>query len=83
MACFYTDLGKSVIRMNKPMIGHVVNRLQAALWREAIHLAAEGAVSLSDTERSGRQMLDRPHLIKAQRMLPHAGSDGPWPTPGA
>lgn len=52
LACFYTDLGKSVIRMNKPMVGHVVNRLQAALWREAIHLAAEGVVSLSDTERA-------------------------------
>lgn len=52
LAQFYTDLGKSVIRMRKPMIGHVVNRLQAALWREAIHLAAEGVISLSDTERA-------------------------------
>lgn len=52
LAGFYTSLGKSVIRMNKPIVGHVVNRLQAALWREAIHLAAEGVVSLSDTERA-------------------------------
>lgn len=52
LAAFYTALGKSVIRMNKPIVGHVVNRLQAALWREAIHLAAEGVVSLSDTERA-------------------------------
>ena len=52
LARFYTDMGKTVIRMHKPIPGHVVNRLQAALWREAIHLAAEGVVSLSDTERA-------------------------------
>lgn len=52
LAQFYTEMGKSVIRMHKPIPGHVINRLQAALWREAIHMAAEGVVSLSDTERA-------------------------------
>lgn len=52
LAGFYTDMGKGVIRMHKPIPGHVINRLQAALWREAIHLAAQGVVSLSDTERA-------------------------------
>lgn len=52
LTVFYEAMGKSVIRMNKPILGHVVNRLQAALWREAIHLAAEGVVSLSETERA-------------------------------
>ena len=29
---------------------HVANRLQAALWREAIHLVAEGVVSVADAD---------------------------------
>jgi carnitine 3-dehydrogenase len=28
--------------------GHVANRLQAALWREALHLVAEGIASVAD-----------------------------------
>jgi carnitine 3-dehydrogenase len=32
------------------MPGHLVNRLQAALWREAIHLVAEGVASVADVD---------------------------------
>lgn len=48
----FEGLGKTVLRMNKPMPGHLVNRLQAALWREAVHLASEGVASLGDIERA-------------------------------
>ena len=34
---FYQDVGKVTIRVNREVPGHVANRLQAALWREAIH----------------------------------------------
>ena len=47
---FYTDLGKRAIRVHKEVPGHVANRLQAALWREAVHLVAEGVVSVSDVD---------------------------------
>ncbi len=47
---FYTRLGKRTIRLNKEMPGHVANRLQAALWREAVHLVAEGVVSVADVD---------------------------------
>lgn len=47
---FYTRMGKRVIRLNKEIPGHVANRLQAALWREAVHLVAEGVVSVSDVD---------------------------------
>lgn len=49
---FYEDLGKVCIRLNKEVPGHVANRLQAALWREAIHLAAEGVASVGDIDRA-------------------------------
>lgn len=47
---FYTRLGKRVIRLHKEVPGHVANRLQAALWREAVHLVAEGVVSVADVD---------------------------------
>ena len=47
---FYTRLGKRTIRLNKEIPGHVANRLQAALWREAVHLVAEGVVSVADVD---------------------------------
>ena len=35
---FYRDAGKITIRVRREVPGHVANRLQAALWREALHL---------------------------------------------
>lgn len=48
----YAGMGKTVLRMAKPMQGHLVNRLQFALWREAVHLVASGAATLADVERA-------------------------------
>ena len=47
---FYTALGKRTIRLNKEVPGHVANRLQAALWREIVHLVSEGVVSVADAD---------------------------------
>lgn len=47
---FYTALGKRTIRLHKEVPGHVANRLQAALWREAVHLVNEGVVSVADVD---------------------------------
>ncbi len=47
---FYRALGKHPIHIKKEMKAHVANRLQAALWREAIHLVAEGVVSVADVD---------------------------------
>jgi 3-hydroxyacyl-CoA dehydrogenase len=49
-SAFYEGLGKHTIRLRKEMPGHVANRLQAALWREAVHLVAEGVVSVADAD---------------------------------
>jgi 3-hydroxyacyl-CoA dehydrogenase len=47
---FYRTAGKKPIHIRKEVAGHVANRLQAALWREAVHLVAEGVVSVSDAD---------------------------------
>ncbi|MBC9908534.1 3-hydroxyacyl-CoA dehydrogenase NAD-binding domain-containing protein [Achromobacter xylosoxidans] len=52
---FYRDLGKYPIRLNKEVPGHIANRLQAALWREAIHLAAENVASVADIDAAVSQ----------------------------
>ena len=49
---FYASVGKTTIRLQKEVPGHVANRLQAALWREAIHLAREGVASVEDIDRA-------------------------------
>lgn len=47
---FYTALGKTPIRLNEEIKGHVANRLQAALWREAFSLVERGIVSVKDID---------------------------------
>jgi len=47
---FYRGVGKRPIRVNKELRGHVVNRMQAALWHEAASLVAEGVVSVTDVD---------------------------------
>ncbi|WP_050604629.1 3-hydroxyacyl-CoA dehydrogenase NAD-binding domain-containing protein [Ruegeria sp. 6PALISEP08] len=49
---FYESLGKTTIRVNKEVPGHVANRLQAALWREAIHLVVSGVASVEDVDKA-------------------------------
>ncbi|MEX0283559.1 MAG: 3-hydroxyacyl-CoA dehydrogenase family protein [Paracoccaceae bacterium] len=49
---FYEDIGKVTIRLNKGMAGHVANRLQAAVWREAVHLVSEGVASVEDVDKA-------------------------------
>jgi carnitine 3-dehydrogenase len=47
---FYRAMGKHPIHIRKEMRGHIANRLQAALWREAIHLMDIGAASVADID---------------------------------
>jgi 3-hydroxyacyl-CoA dehydrogenase len=52
---FYRSMGKHPIRLNKEVPGHIANRLQAALWREAIHLAAENVATVADIDAAVSQ----------------------------
>src|SRR5262249_56311505 len=47
---FYDALGKRTIRLHKEVPGHVANRLQAALFREVVHLIADGVVNVADAD---------------------------------
>lgn len=47
---FYAAIGKEPIHIRREVPGHVANRLQAALWREALHLVAEGVASVADVD---------------------------------
>lgn len=49
---FYHDIGKVTIRIKKGMPGHVANRLQAAVWREAVHMAVSGVASVEDIDKA-------------------------------
>jgi 3-hydroxyacyl-CoA dehydrogenase len=50
VTAFYDGLGKRTVRLHKEVPGHVANRLQAALFREVVHLIAEGVVSVADAD---------------------------------
>ena len=47
---FYAALGKRPIHVRCEIAGHIANRLQAALWREAFHLVEQGVASVSDID---------------------------------
>jgi len=49
---FYESVGKITIQVKKERPGHVANRLQAAVWREAIHLVKEGVASVEDVDKA-------------------------------
>jgi 3-hydroxyacyl-CoA dehydrogenase len=50
VTAFYSGIGKRTIRLHKEVPGHVANRLQAALFREVVHLVSEGVVSVADAD---------------------------------
>ena len=56
---FYESLGRVPIRLMKESLGHVANRLSSALWREAVHIVAEGIASVEDVDRA---MVEGPGL---------------------
>jgi carnitine 3-dehydrogenase len=47
---FYTAIGKTPIRLRAELPGHITNRLQAALWREAYWLVEQGVVTVADID---------------------------------
>jgi carnitine 3-dehydrogenase len=49
---FYEACGKAPIHIRAELPGHVTNRLQAALWREAYWLVEQGVVSVADIDRA-------------------------------
>ncbi len=91
---FFRHAGKSVITMDREVPGFIANRLQEALWREALHMVAAGEatveqIDLSITDGPGlRWPIHGPmltfHLAGGQggmaHMLDHFGPSllSPW-----
>ena len=48
---FFTDLGRVPVCMKKEATGHIGNRLASALWREAVHIVAEGIADVADVDK--------------------------------
>lgn len=47
---FYASIGKKPIRLRKALAGHAANRLQAALYKEMLHLIQNGVLSVADAD---------------------------------
>lgn len=72
----YKSCGKVTIRVNKEVPGHVANRLQAALWREAIHLVNEGVASVEDVDTAVSAGPGLRWSVMGPHMLFNLGSGG-------
>ncbi|MFY9938410.1 MAG: 3-hydroxyacyl-CoA dehydrogenase NAD-binding domain-containing protein, partial [Silvibacterium sp.] len=47
---FYASIGKKPIHVRKEVVGHVANRLQAALYREIVYLIEQGVLDVADAD---------------------------------
>ena len=47
---FYRAVGRTPLRLRAELPGHLANRLQAALWREAYSLVARGVATVADVD---------------------------------
>lgn len=52
---FYRRAGKFVMTLDKEVPGFVGNRLQEALWREALHMLAAGEASVAEIDAAIRE----------------------------
>ena len=52
LAEFYTGAGKRVLRLTRELPGFIGNRLQEALWREALHMVAAGEATVEEIDAS-------------------------------
>jgi 3-hydroxyacyl-CoA dehydrogenase len=76
-AAFYRAVGKRPITIRREMRGHVANRMQVALYREAIHLALEGVASIEDIDAAIAYGPGLRWAIMGPHMLHHlAGGEG-------
>jgi len=52
LADFYTAVGKRPLRLTRELPGFVGNRLQEAMWREALHMVAAGEATVEEIDES-------------------------------
>ena len=73
----YRGLGQHPIRLNKEAVAHIANRLASALWREAVHIVADG---IADVDAVDAALVHGPGLrwsVLGAHMAYHlGGGDG-------
>ena len=52
LARFYASTGKRPLRLSRELPGFVGNRLQEAMWREALHMVAAGEATVEEIDAS-------------------------------
>lgn len=52
LAAFYTAVGKRPLRLARELPGFVGNRLQEAMWREALHMVAEQEATVEEIDEA-------------------------------
>ncbi|MFJ3667336.1 3-hydroxyacyl-CoA dehydrogenase NAD-binding domain-containing protein [Streptomyces sp. NPDC090106] len=72
---FYESVGKVTIEVRREVPGHVANRLQAALWREAIHLVNEGVATVDDIDTAVSSGPGLRWAVMGPTALFHLGGD--------
>lgn len=73
---FYESIGKVTIEVRREVPGHVANRLQAAMWREAIHLVNEGVATVHDVDLAVSSGPGQRWAVMGPTLLFHLGADG-------
>ncbi|WP_323035935.1 3-hydroxyacyl-CoA dehydrogenase NAD-binding domain-containing protein [Pararhodobacter sp.] len=70
---FYRAAGRVPVRLNTDATGHIANRLASALWREAVHIVAEG---IADVDAVDAALVNGPGLrwsVMGAHMAYHLG----------
>jgi carnitine 3-dehydrogenase len=52
LVAFYAAMGKRPLKLDRELPGFVGNRLQEALWREALHMVAAGEATVEEIDES-------------------------------
>jgi carnitine 3-dehydrogenase len=56
---FYAAVGKSPLKLERELPGFIANRLQEAMWREALHMVANGMATVEEIDAA---VVDGPGL---------------------
>ncbi|MBT5415650.1 MAG: 3-hydroxyacyl-CoA dehydrogenase [Rhodospirillaceae bacterium] len=51
---FYTAIGRVPVRLNREVYGHIANRLQYALYNEAVRIVLDGIANVADVDAAVR-----------------------------
>lgn len=70
---FYRALGRETLRIKKEVTGHLANRLTAALYREAVHMVAEGIADVADIDKAVAYGPGMRWALLGPHMLYHLG----------